>query len=542
MAPSAHGKDFETLSKGAYLDILLPQSKNFDAAALVRAGQPEELARAPTRRNLFFDEKIPVVLILRTDASSDMLERGLQNLSIDLVAHATDAAPSGAGSAGAATGKHDIASKHINATEGATVLELGDQTYAIWKTTIHLTRPRARLHRPAVYFAATLGPSPAPITTSSERASSILPPYQALPRNVLESLSHAAEFQDKQVYLSEDRMTKVAPAAAAKKDSIKPIRGATKRAYPTVSALFTRIKYSSLPGRMMASLQLETSSAIAGTIDVNHVNVDIAGKDSRLPSVKSGKAVSCLTEAGLPLKFGPGDEQVLLYEISDSSEGDVLAVDAQAIAYLEQGSEIELAISWQAKIDANPILDEITYQWSRPTTTETTETTQQPVRTTSLPAHTKEAKAMHDSDPGMTFFFTAPATVHRGQLFEIEVKCINRSTKPRCFSIQPVRQKLAALSLLTSAATNGEDKVAGSHDPPLRDERKVADVYYHNTQVKMGPIQSNASCDVQLKLTPSVLGLLDLGRLGIVDVDSDQIVELRDLPDVICFERDTVNY
>ena len=46
--------NFEALAKGAYLDVLLPKSSDFDPASLVDSGSTEELARAPTRRNLFF--------------------------------------------------------------------------------------------------------------------------------------------------------------------------------------------------------------------------------------------------------------------------------------------------------------------------------------------------------------------------------------------------------------------------------------------------------------------------------------------------------
>ena len=41
---------FESLSKGAYLDVLLPRASDFDAVSLIRDGTPEELARAPSRR------------------------------------------------------------------------------------------------------------------------------------------------------------------------------------------------------------------------------------------------------------------------------------------------------------------------------------------------------------------------------------------------------------------------------------------------------------------------------------------------------------
>lgn len=46
--------EFEAFSKGAYVDVLLPSTGDFDAAALLRNGNPEEVRRAQTRKHLFF--------------------------------------------------------------------------------------------------------------------------------------------------------------------------------------------------------------------------------------------------------------------------------------------------------------------------------------------------------------------------------------------------------------------------------------------------------------------------------------------------------
>lgn len=55
MSPKA---DLEALSDGAYLDVLLPSSDDFDAASLLKDGNPEEIRRATTRKHLFFG-KLP---------------------------------------------------------------------------------------------------------------------------------------------------------------------------------------------------------------------------------------------------------------------------------------------------------------------------------------------------------------------------------------------------------------------------------------------------------------------------------------------------
>jgi len=44
----------EDLSKNAFLDVLLPRAPDFDAAAILEGGSPEDLGQAPSRRHLFF--------------------------------------------------------------------------------------------------------------------------------------------------------------------------------------------------------------------------------------------------------------------------------------------------------------------------------------------------------------------------------------------------------------------------------------------------------------------------------------------------------
>jgi hypothetical protein len=45
--------DFEALSKGALLEVLLPATGKFDAVAVLQAGNPEEIKKAPARKHLF---------------------------------------------------------------------------------------------------------------------------------------------------------------------------------------------------------------------------------------------------------------------------------------------------------------------------------------------------------------------------------------------------------------------------------------------------------------------------------------------------------
>ena len=62
-APSDIKVAFETFSKGAYLDLFLPRSNDSDVSKLLKDAPPEELARIPSRRNIFFGSSIASTLL-----------------------------------------------------------------------------------------------------------------------------------------------------------------------------------------------------------------------------------------------------------------------------------------------------------------------------------------------------------------------------------------------------------------------------------------------------------------------------------------------
>jgi len=50
---------FDTLTKGAFLDVLLPKDPDLDVAAILKSEAPESIGQAPSRRNLFFGASKP---------------------------------------------------------------------------------------------------------------------------------------------------------------------------------------------------------------------------------------------------------------------------------------------------------------------------------------------------------------------------------------------------------------------------------------------------------------------------------------------------
>ncbi|KAK3067266.1 hypothetical protein LTR53_015965 [Teratosphaeriaceae sp. CCFEE 6253] len=524
---SALRSRIELISTGAYLDVLLPKSSDFDASAFIRDGSPEELARAPSRRTLFFDEKTGITLILRTAADAAKVRDILPSLEIVLAAHVTDAVQQGTASA---SGKKDLSTKTFPAADGAEVVVGGDQTYVIWRLALDRARPMTRLQKPAIYFTANLSIHDPPSTAADRLENDYLTPFQPLSRNVLDSLNVAPDFKDKEVYLPEDRLTKVTPKPVRKEDTVRPIRGATKRAFPTMPALYTRIRYDAMQDTIIASLHLEASQAIKGQVSVEEVTFKLpvlqsAAEDpvvedeARRGVARSDAAkarVQCLTEPLLPLKLSAGDESVLLYSLprgADSAGSNALLRIRATAELEEEGAPVGLDISWQSLIEPPQPKAQPVHAWSPPSIASLDKRT--PGQPAAYSASASAPPKPQNGGDGVTFFFTAPATTSKYDDFLLSIKCINRSTKTRSFVVLPIQKKPSAR--------------AGEPSFP-------AGTFCHTPRVRISSVPPGADYDTAMELRAMGTGVLRLGTLRIEDQETRQTVDVVDLPDIVAFE------
>lgn len=448
-----------------------------------------------------------------------------------LGAHATDAVPQGSGNVASASGKHDLNLEILKASESATIVALENRTYVVWRPKLHLSRPRGRLQRPAIYFTASLSISSASQTVSQGPEDQSLQSYEPLPANILEPLRFDPAFASSDISLWESRITKVAPKAPNVADLAKPIRGTSKRAFPAVPALFTRIRYSTLPGMVIASLHLETSPLIAGTVEITKVNVDI-------PKAK----VEDMTKMALPLSTRGGDETILLFKISPESSASAgpapVSISIRAAASLDQGSTIEFDIDWQANVDLSHTWQDPTYRWSRPLnpSSHNKSLSVQSITRSSLD---QESRSTDPHVEAVTFNFTGPPTVHASSEFKLNVHCNNRSLRPRQFGLLMLQpRKARPMSQLRSALTiAGEESVANVFNAPITTSARLPDVLDLNPDVKIGPLPPGACFETHMTFKALRSGVLDLGILRIVDLNSRQTVDVRELPDIVSLEN-----
>lgn len=481
------------------------------------------------------DEKATLILILKTAANEDDVRTLLPSLEITLAAHATDAVPQGSGNAASASGKHDLTSKTISATDVAEIVSGTDCTYVVWKPVLHLSRPRTRLQRPAIYFTAHLTMGSEALDGFKRGGKDYLKSFEPLPANVLEPLNFDPSLSEVRIHLSETRITKVAPSAGRVHDDIKPVRGASKRAFPVVPALFTRVRYSSLPDAVVASLHLETTQLVTGTILIKSVDLDIANA-----------RIEPLCPLDSPKENRAGDEIILLYELTQTPESAVssistVSVKVSASVLQDLESQIQLEVRLQAQVDLSQTASKPSYKWSRPLSG----TSQQPLRPLSQnierPASIEATHKAPAGDSGIILNFTAPATAVRNEVFKLDVQCINRSSRLRRFALVVLQPKRTHTKSHEQQATGSEntDLMANLFNAPPLERQKPPDVLDLNPDVRIGPLPPGACFETQMKFRAMTTGVLDLGVIRIVDLETRQTVDVRELPDVIALDTAT---
>lgn len=485
------------------------------------------------------DEEARVFLILKTSATSEEVARVLPDLVLNLSAHATDAIPQNGGHVAAAAGKCDLNSKSLSAVEGAEVVQGSGETVIIWKPTIHLSRLRSRLLRPAIYFTSSLTLR----QTLSRELKSVkkdhLASFEPLPANVLEPLHFDPVLQGTKVYLPDTSITKVAPAPPQLEDAAKPVRGSCKRALPAVSAVFIRTTYSPIPDGLIACLHLDTSLAVQGSVSIQKLNFEV-----------SKARVAAFGQAELPRKTQAGDENVMLYKIEYEKKGHLQSpvnISIEATVAQESGCQSHLTINWRTIVDLSQSAQSTSYKWSRPLSTGSS----QAVARMSMPPHSRPTSSQGPPAPSaigssILFHFTAPPTVQVGTDFRMHISCRNQSTRTRRFSLvmQPRTAEPSRASVLFNAqasppdASDTRSSVVRSFQTVPPSQRSAPSVIDLNPGVPIGPLPAGACFETDMKFRALQPGVLELGVLCIVDMDTRQTTTVRELPDVVALFAD----
>lgn len=426
------------------------------------------------------------------------------------------------------------------ATSNVDLVTLGNHTYVVWKPVLHLVRPRARLQRPAIYFTANLNLKNGSSTTASEPEKQYLPSFEPLPANVLESLHHdpaLASFGD-QISVSETRVTKVSPSAAQLEEVARPLRGATKRAFPAVPAFFMRLGYSSMADAVIASLHVEVSPLITNDLLINDVRFG-------MPDT----AVQSFNETVWPQRAQPGDEVILLYRIEKQAHDasvstkamDLALVSLQATASFDKHSHVDIETQWQAQVDMSHSSKPTSYKWSRPLSATYSTHRRMASQSSSRPS-LHEISHLSSKDGEIIFTFTAPPTAIQGSDVEIQVQCVNKSNRSRRFALVTAQRRGSATSTIKPrfekrlGSNDTAVKANTTHDITSQEAAEQHRVLTLTPDVRIGPVTAGACFETSLRYHTTGAGVLGFGTIRVIDLESRQTLDIAELPDVVALE------
>ena len=468
-------------------------------------------------------------MVLKTSATEENVREILPQLDLILAAHATDAVPQGSGNTASASGKHDLNTKTIAAGGFKDIITTAEHTYVVWEPYLHLSRPHARLQRPAIYFTANLATSTQQHELPRRSKEQHLTSFEPLPANVLEPLRLSRAQEAPSLYLSESKITKVAPKPSTPADAVRSIRGATRRAFPVVPALFTRVRYSTLPDAIVASLHLEASHIIAGSIRILKAELSIPGA-----------YVEDITRINLPLETCGGDETILLYKVITSNppprEQSQVSISVKAEVILDQGSHVSLDIDWQAQVDLNHTWQRPLYRWSRPATVSSHHKSLS-IQSLGTPSMDIARGRDEVTEGGVTFLFTRGSIVHASSDFKLSVHCNNRSSRSRRFGVMMAQPRKPRLVMQSITSNNDvSDLVASVFRTTPLERNRPPDILDLNPDVKIGPLPPGACFEAHMSFKALRSGVLDMGTLRIVDLDTRQTIDVKELPNIIALE------
>ncbi|KAM0471450.1 hypothetical protein ACHAPX_009363 [Trichoderma viride] len=583
------------LINNSYLTYLVPSETNINLERAFEGfdGSKPINELIEQRDTLFFDETVDVLLVLKTPwLPRKELDYHLSRISISLEAQIANSSLPGRESPSAS---ESIFSGRLQETKNPFIVEDEDKyesgaeeeegdveeeqprhVYAMWKMPVLLLRPRMRLHSPSVVFSASASLDPdlwtEPIAPDVGYLTSGMPSGL----NLLESFASDSALNGVKPRLSALRVSRVAPVTR-QQDFMTRLRTLPQLSIKIFPVLHTRIRFSRpstipLSATIVALLEIDFTS---------HFDCEALLSDIKL-STPSG-TVENLNDAaglGLPLSCVSHDHITFLYHIKPKqTEANIprdtagnLEIFISAAVHVVPGvCTPSLSMSWTTAIDfslpVNPSFgtaSESGIQRShRPTQLSIGSVAQainhlkspsaiRPDALPSLEASTNRTEAVVP-DLGITMSFTAPShPVHPGDIFSWTVYVVNRTSSERGSNRPP--RKLALVAVPKRRRNEVRPIRPPSSSGRRRGEKEIADAVLDenvlhalqknagvesteliclSADTRVGPVAPGACHVTELQFLALREGVVGLEAIRVVDLGSQEHVDIRDLPTMI---------
>ncbi|KAK7511535.1 TRAPP trafficking subunit Trs65-domain-containing protein [Phyllosticta citriasiana] len=477
------------------------------------------------------DELVSVYVVLRTPAiDGETLRSYLARLSINVEAFATSTAPLSHQPGGG----HPPPLKELLHT--ATVQAPGEPVllqsksvayenghtqeycYVAWKAEVFLGHPRSRLPRPVVYFSVGASMKPAQQIKLELLEDEYLPSLAPLSGNLLEAFSRDPALQGIKPHLSASRITKVAPTATVERELLRPLQNAGRRMFRAVPALTWRLRYTKSYApindvSIFASFDFEVNGMAGYSLSLNQVDL----------SLSDGRVEACGHRLGADVSntFRYGDQVVLLYKLIPNEISKdftvpmhihALDVRIRAKMLISEDCQPEVAIDWRTNVDVAHVLktklkvpDHLLGRSAHHRNSAGS-----PMRSPGPVSPTYTEGSQDSGAPGaigLAITVSGPERVYVAEPFIWDIFIVNRAEKERQLEFQVIFK----------------DRPRGkAPDLLLRTSRGL----------KIGIIGPLACKTTQIELEPFKDGILSLDFLRLVDVQTQEYADIRDLPTI----------
>ncbi|MCJ1433996.1 hypothetical protein MMC27_003361 [Xylographa pallens] len=585
-------RDSAEFAETSVVDVLIPEASSVDIeealASSVAARYEDDSAlitSVPQRSLLFFDEQLSIYVVLQTPYQDEaQLKAYISRLQIVLEAHATSSSPRAGESHQGQTinqprdviwsGKVNVSEDPIIVVEGSDDDDEGQAVLVIWRLTAFLTRPRIRLQSPAIMFKISASLQPLATGNSTQEYDPYLPSGVPFPLNLLQSLQDDPALKGAAPRLSAVRLSQriaIHPTIPLK---TLPLRTVSKKAIRAIPAISARMRYHRSSDSVdklsiIASLDIEIPVFANNDVDLQSVNVQL----------NEGEAEDLVGDhiLKLPVKCRPRDNIGFLYRLTPPEavyDGGSSALSAKALEVSIDGEVLVSAIChprihmrWRTNVDFSTALN--------PNFGKPGQSMQRNHRPTSLPAPaagTFKANIPAESgsdiaksstegsrststtvaDIGITATFTATEEVYVGEPFTWDIFIVNRSTKSRRLAIVVIpklkRIEGRKVGSRPSSSSSNPGSKTGSVADAVVDENTLhavmktqstegAQLVCLTTEIKIGPLSPGSCYVTEVKFLPLARGFLHIDAARIIDLNTNETVDVRDLPDIHAMDR-----
>ncbi|KAH7026561.1 TRAPP trafficking subunit Trs65-domain-containing protein [Microdochium trichocladiopsis] len=572
------------------LTYFVPLDSALDLETAFDPSDAEPFAGVDCRESLFFDENVQLYLVLKTThGDNESLQAILRGLSIAVEAQVVN--NSGLDKDSAASSEV-IFSGTLNGSESPQIVssvgrnEAAGCTCVVWKLPVFLARPRMRLQKPAVIITANA--SLMSTTSSVVDASSDGYLTSGVPSslNLLGAIGTDPSLNGVKPRLSALRVSRVAPVTQHAQDHLRPIKSLSKLTTKIFPVCHSRVRFSRPNAKpttttVIAILEVDFTPFFDCEVILNSITLELA--DGTVENLTDH------ADLRLPLSCVAHDHVVFLYRVAPADDLTVaknptrdMDITITATALVEPGQcEPELKMAWRAAVDftlpLNPGYGATMQPMQRSHRpgqlsiggdSMTSLIAPSVARPDALPSLEASTTRVEKSVPelGITMTFTAPPTdlkISIGSEFAWNIFIVNRSssaTSMRKLALVVIPRRRRNEARVTrppsmsrpfgsfSSIGQPHGKAAAQRDRSVADavmddnivhamQRSSivdsADVACLSGDVRVGPLAAGACHSVELKFLALRSGIVSVEAVRVVDLATNEHVDVRDLPTTI---------